>query len=195
MTYDDPISSYGEPLGDSRSNATVATCDEDNSGLVLSLSHKGKGISKFGYWRVSRRYLAINNTGYCSDFARVSLNNAKSGNSLYRIGMAKRDGEIHSITDAQPSLTVDQRARQIRYFYSMMFRTACFIATIFLPNPWRWFTLAGAVVVPYIAVIVANAGRETITRPESLSRFNKRAIGGSNGTPITSIKHGTEESN
>ncbi|MEY4623989.1 MAG: hypothetical protein RLZZ07_619 [Actinomycetota bacterium] len=109
--------------------------------------------------------------------------------------MAKRDGEIHSITDAQPSLTVDQRARQIRYFYSMMFRTACFIATIFLPNPWRWFTLAGAVVVPYIAVIVANAGRETITRPESLSRFNKRAIGSSNGTPITSIKHGTEESN
>lgn len=93
--------------------------------------------------------------------------------------MAKYEGEVHAITDAQPSLTVDQRARQIRYFYSMMFRTACFIATIFLPNPWRWFTLAGAVIVPYIAVIVANAGRETIIRPETLGRFNSRAIGGS----------------
>ncbi len=109
--------------------------------------------------------------------------------------MAKNEGEIHSITDAQPSLTVDQRARQIRYFYSMMFRTVCFIATIFLPSPWRWFTLAGAVVVPYIAVIVANAGRETILRPESLGRLKKentvetRAIGGS------TIGHGDKEQN
>ena len=101
--------------------------------------------------------------------------------------MAKEEGEIHSITDAQPSLTVDQRGRQIRYFYSMMLRTACFIATIFLPNPWRWFTLAGALVVPYIAVVVANAGRETIMRPETFGRFNQRAIGGS------TIDHGNEE--
>jgi hypothetical protein len=70
MTDDDPISSFGEPLGDSRSNATVATCDEDNSGLVLSLSHKEKGISKFGYWRVSRRYSAIKTTRYRSDIAK-----------------------------------------------------------------------------------------------------------------------------
>ena len=102
--------------------------------------------------------------------------------------MKKNEGEIHAITDAQPSLTVDQRARQIRYFYSMMFRTVCFIATVLLPNPWRWFTLVGALVVPYIAVIVANAGRETILTPETLGRFNRRAIGGS------TINHGNEES-
>ena len=112
------------------------------------------------------------------------LNSAELRGTVYRCPMGKNEGEIHSITDAQPSLTVDQRARQIRYFYSMMFRTGCFIATIFLPNPWRWFTLAGAVVVPYIAVIVANAGRETILRPESLGRVNSRAIGGS------TMKHG-----
>lgn len=102
--------------------------------------------------------------------------------------MAKDEGEIHSITDAQLSLTVDQRGRQIRYFYSMMFRTGCFIATIFLPNPWRWLTLAGALIVPYIAVIVANAGRETIMRPESLGRTNHRAI----GSPT--MDYGQEES-
>ncbi len=102
--------------------------------------------------------------------------------------MAKDEGEIHSITDAQPSLTVDQRARQIRYFYSMMFRTACFIATVLLPSPWRWFTLVGAVIVPYIAVIVANAGRETVLRPESLGRMDSRAI------ESPSIRHGSEES-
>lgn len=117
-----------------------------------------------------------------------NLNSAKQGRTVYRCRMAKNEGEIHSITDAQPSLTVDQKARQIRYFYSMMFRTACFIATVLLPSPWRWFTLVGAVVVPYIAVIVANAGRETILRPETLGRMNSRAIEGS------TINHGNEKS-
>jgi len=37
---------------------------------VLSLSHKEKGISKFGYWRVSRRYSAIKTTRYRSDIAK-----------------------------------------------------------------------------------------------------------------------------
>lgn len=44
----------------------------------------------------------------------------------------------------------------------MMVRTACFILTVILPNPWRWVALTGAVFLPYVAVIVANAGRETI---------------------------------
>jgi len=48
----------------------------------------------------------------------------------------------------------------MRYFISMMVRTACFISTIFLPSPYRWIALFGALVLPYIAVVIANAGRE-----------------------------------
>jgi len=33
-----------------------------------------------------------------------------------------------------------------------------------LPSPYRWFALLGAVTLPYFAVVIANAGRETITR-------------------------------
>jgi hypothetical protein len=33
---------------------------------------------------------------------------------------------------------------------------------VILPNPWRWVALLGAVTLPYVAVIAANAGRETI---------------------------------
>ena len=44
----------------------------------------------------------------------------------------------------------------------MMIRTVCFVAAVLLPNPWRWVALFGAVTLPYIAVIAANAGRETI---------------------------------
>jgi hypothetical protein len=69
---------------------------------------------------------------------------------------------VHSITDAQVGLTQDQSGRQRRYFISMMIRTFCFILAVVLPHPYRWFALVGAVTLPYIAVVVANAGRETI---------------------------------
>ncbi len=56
----------------------------------------------------------------------------------------------------------------------MMIRTACFILTVLLPNPYRWIALFGAVVLPYVAVVVANAGRETIGAAPVA--FNSRAI-------------------
>jgi hypothetical protein len=43
----------------------------------------------------------------------------------------------------------------------MMIRTFCFILTVVLPSPYRWFALLGAVTLPYFAVVIANAGRET----------------------------------
>ena len=46
----------------------------------------------------------------------------------------------------------------------MMIRTACFLLAVILPSPWRWFALVGALLLPYIAVVVANAGRETINK-------------------------------
>jgi hypothetical protein len=73
-----------------------------------------------------------------------------------------RGENLYSISDVQPSLTQDQSARARRYFISMMIRTLCFILAVILPNPYRWIALFGAVTLPYIAVIVANAGRETI---------------------------------
>jgi hypothetical protein len=35
---------------------------------------------------------------------------------------------------------------------------------VILPSPYRWIALAGAAGLPYFAVVIANAGRETITR-------------------------------
>jgi Protein of unknown function (DUF3099) len=69
---------------------------------------------------------------------------------------------VHAITDAGVALSEDQAGRMKRYFISMMIRTSCFILAVILPSPYRWFALAGAALLPYIAVVVANAGRETI---------------------------------
>jgi len=67
-----------------------------------------------------------------------------------------------SISNVGQPLSVDQSSRARKYFISMMIRTACFILAVVLPSPYRWIALFGAVVLPYIAVVVANAGRESI---------------------------------
>ena len=76
--------------------------------------------------------------------------------------------EIQRITSAQPALSDDLPVRQRRYFWSMMIRTLCFVLALVTPSPYRWICLVGALTLPYIAVVIANAGRETISEP---SRF------------------------
>ena len=68
------------------------------------------------------------------------------------------------ITNAGPSLKDDQTGRARRYFISMMIRTICFVLTVVLPSPYRWVALTGALLLPYVAVVIANAGRETIQK-------------------------------
>lgn len=78
--------------------------------------------------------------------------------------MAGRSGRspVYSITGAQRPLSddVDDRAR--RYLISMGIRTACFIGAIVAHGPLRWVLAAAAIVLPYVSVVVANAGRERI---------------------------------
>ena len=92
----------------------------------------------------------------------------------YDSWMRKSEKQIQSITSAQSGLTADQSARQRRYFISMMIRTACFILTVVLPSPFRWIALVGALTLPYIAVIAANAGRETIKKDTIFNPKRKR---------------------
>ena len=60
----------------------------------------------------------------------------------------------------------------------MMIRTACFISAIFLPNPYRWFAIGGAMVLPYVAVVIANAGRENTSETNAIIIKKKREIEG-----------------
>lgn len=81
------------------------------------------------------------------------------------------DESVHRITTAQTGLSTEQRARTKRYLISMSIRTACFIAAVVASGWLRWAFLAGAVFLPYIAVVMANAGRENddFTGPEALT--------------------------
>lgn len=70
-----------------------------------------------------------------------------------------RPPEVHSITGAAVSLSSEQTGRTRRYLISMTIRTACVLLAIVVPGWPRWVFIAGAVVLPYLAVVVANSGR------------------------------------
>ena len=60
------------------------------------------------------------------------------------------------ITDARGATSVEQDSRVKRYAWTMAFRTACFVSMIFVEGPLRWVLFAGAVFLPYVAVLLAN---------------------------------------
>lgn len=72
--------------------------------------------------------------------------------------------DAQRITSAPESLAADQARRERRYLLQMGIRVVCFLLAVLL---WRhvplWLSLVfivGAVVLPYVAVLFANAGRE-----------------------------------
>lgn len=77
--------------------------------------------------------------------------------------MAHKRPRTH-ITDADESHEADTRARSRRYLLSMAIRITCFVLAIVTTGWVRWACVAGAVFLPWIAVQIANAGKENTTR-------------------------------
>lgn len=76
----------------------------------------------------------------------------------------QRSGEAVRITTAAASHAEDIRKRQKRYLLSMSLRTLCFVGAVItamagLSYVWP-FLIAGAIVLPYIAVVMANAAAQ-----------------------------------
>ena len=73
-------------------------------------------------------------------------------------------GDPIRITTARTGPDADIAARQKRYLIAMGIRTACFLMVAFLavthlgPGWLPWIFVVGAVVLPYVAVVMANAG-------------------------------------
>lgn len=82
-----------------------------------------------------------------------------------RIGSAAERGQpVHLVTQARRPLSEDIRYRQHRYLIMMGVRTLCLgVAILLFAYHLRWLVLIpafGAILIPYIAVIFANGGRE-----------------------------------
>lgn len=85
-----------------------------------------------------------------------------------------------SITSARLPLKEDVGRRTHRYLVSMAIRTVCVVAAVVADGPLRWLFLAGAVFLPYIAVVLANAGRERVQA--ATPYLEARALGPGPGT-------------
>jgi hypothetical protein len=100
--------------------------------------------------------------------------------------MTPRDQRKHPeavrITTAAPSKAEEIAARQRRYLFSMGVRTLCVIGAVVFENPgWlRWVLIAGAVVLPYVAVVMANAVK---TRQDDFELRDGTASGRELGPP------------
>ena len=70
--------------------------------------------------------------------------------------MPREHGAIR-ITTASSSAHEDIAARQRRYVFSMGIRTVCFVAAIVTDGVLRWVLVAAALILPYVAVVMANA--------------------------------------
>jgi hypothetical protein len=76
--------------------------------------------------------------------------------------------EVYSITAAHRSHAEEMRERLTRYAITMTIRTAGFVLLVVIHNPTRWIFGVAAIVLPYVAVVFANAGRERTQAPTTL---------------------------
>ena len=81
-----------------------------------------------------------------------------------RIGHAGQRQQVHLVTQARRPMSEDIRYRQNRYLLMMGIRLVCFIAALLMfVNHLGWLAAipaVGAIIIPYIAVVFANGGRE-----------------------------------
>jgi hypothetical protein len=78
---------------------------------------------------------------------------------------------VHLVTQAHRPMSEDIRYRQNRYLLMMAIRAVCFGAAVLMfINHLGWLAAipaAGAILIPYFAVVLANGGRE----PENVRGF------------------------
>lgn len=67
---------------------------------------------------------------------------------------------IYNVTSARVPLSSDQASRNRRYLISMSIRIVCFVLCIVFTGWLRWAFFVGALILPWVAVVIANAGRE-----------------------------------
>ena len=78
------------------------------------------------------------------------------------------DHQVHQITGARRPHSDDLDRRMSRYLISMLIRTICFLLIFAVHGPVRWVFAAAALLLPYIAVVMANTGRPPREAPPTL---------------------------
>jgi hypothetical protein len=107
-----------------------------------------------------------------------------------RDGGQEDDPQVYLVTAARPGHSQEMSGRLRRYLISMTVRVVFLVLAIFFFTGWlRVVGIAAAVVLPWIAVVMANAGPVgDDAQPEFVSTDRI----GIDGPPVSQIGHSTE---
>ncbi|MGX1161100.1 DUF3099 family protein [Arthrobacter sp. SLBN-100] len=107
-------------------------------------------------------------------------------------GRFSGDAEVHSITDAAGAHSEDMRQRMIKYALAMGIRMVCLIM-IFVVDGWlKIVMVAGAVFLPWIAVVIANGSDKAEEHSDLLLDSAPLAEIESPPAPTADDEHGNE---
>jgi len=77
-----------------------------------------------------------------------------------------------SITELPPSPDAERHSRMLKYAIAQGIRVLCIVAVFFVHGWWVLIPAAGAVFLPYFAVVAANnvrrGGRAEVQRPGAI---------------------------
>lgn len=91
--------------------------------------------------------------------------------------------EVPRITTAAEPLTQDMSRRTRRYLIQMTIRVVCFLGAVSIDHWTRWVLLLGAVVLPYVAVLLANLGADRSDAPTTFIEPPSLPAGPTTGRP------------
>ncbi|MDN5789321.1 MAG: DUF3099 domain-containing protein [Micrococcales bacterium] len=75
------------------------------------------------------------------------------------MGHTEPKAVVHTVTSARSSTAAHKRHREVQYLTMMGIRVICF-GLLFVTSGWmRWVCILAAVLLPYFAVVLANAVR------------------------------------
>ena len=75
--------------------------------------------------------------------------------------LSRRSVHVPRITDARTAHTDEMHARMVKYTISMSIRMVCLFLLFFVHGWMLWVVVAGAVVLPWFAVVIANGGSDS----------------------------------
>lgn len=112
---------------------------------------------------------------------------ARRGHDDTPEGKAADNEQVYLVTSARPGHSQEMAGRSRRYLIAMAVRVVCLILAIFVLSGWlRLVGVAAAVVLPWIAVVMANAGPAGDRQEPTFVAPERVAIDGPATNPITS---------
>jgi predicted tellurium resistance membrane protein TerC len=69
--------------------------------------------------------------------------------------------KIQSATSIEVSPEQERRSRMIKYSIAMTIRMVCIVVGVLVQGPLMWVAFAGAIFLPYFAVVIANSPGKT----------------------------------